>query len=112
MGTWIEFEIKTHIRIGSNWSTRKRRSINDLLADAFDADNDVITGLQSTLILPESVTLLKTTETEEELVVIAPGGEEAGSCSPETGCECNPGYIRQDGNCAPPPPALPPVDVE
>ena len=105
--TWIKFEIKTYIRIGSSNRKRRSASIDDLLGNAFAVDNEVISSLQNTLILPGQASLLETTETEEELAIISPEGEEAGSCSLE-GCECNSGYEKQeDGSCAPPPPALP-----
>lgn len=107
--TWIKFEIKTHTRIGTGSRRRRSEDFDEMLSEAFAIDADTISSLQSTLQLPQSAELLETTETEEELAVISPGGEEAGSCS-ATGCECASGYVSQpDGSCAPPPPTLPPV---
>ena len=91
---WIKFKMKEYVRFGVI-NGRGRRGVDENFATALDFSQQLAQKLQTQLTLPDGISVLETTEVENDVVVLNGAGEMTGECTNE-GCSCNDGF-EDDG---------------
>ena len=108
--TWIKFEVSTYVRVGTNPTARTDAGFGDALDSVFSVDLELITELQTALVLPADTTVAVTTQIEITVTITTDEGDAAGTCTSD-GCDCADGFVQEaDGSCTAPEPTLPEVE--